>query len=135
MRRSELLIMACALLAPWGASAEPLGPVETAVKYLQATKAKRCDEVWSLYSAGTQENLRAAGADKACPEMHADIKRGSPRLVREQGDEAVVEVAFRGRASTSRNDIGTMREWKQEVNLVREQNAWKVDLQRLKVGP
>ena len=128
MRAQHLLLLACALLAPSGVDAQAPGPVETAVRYIQATKAKRCDEVWSLYSAGTQEKLRAAPAESRCAEMHSELKRNSARLVREQGDRAVVEVAFRGRASASRNDIGTIREWKQEVKLVREQDAWKVEL-------
>ena len=121
--------------------AQVAGPVETAVQYLQASKAQRCTEVWSLYSAGTQENLRAArrpgeaDPEKTCAGMHSEVKRGTPRLLREHGDEAVVEVVFRGRASTSRNDIGNTKEWKQEVKLVREAGAWKVELQRLKVEP
>ena len=141
MRARDLLVVACTLLLPCGVRAQALGPVETAVRYLQASKAKRCDEVWSLYSAGTQENLRAAARgrdaapEKACPGMQAAIKRGSPRLVREQGDEAVVEVVFRGRASASRHDTGTITTWKQEVKLVREAEAWKVELQRLEVKP
>ena len=54
------LMVACALLAPCGTNAQTGGPVETAVKYFEAEQARRCDEVWRFYSAGTRENFLAA---------------------------------------------------------------------------
>jgi hypothetical protein len=137
MRTGMFFVTACALLLPADARAQAPGPVEATVKYLEASKAKRCGEVWSLYSSGTRERQLAAARDrgeaapeKSCPGMLGSLKRGGARLVREQGDEAVVEATFRGPASASRLDTGTIRQWKQEVRLVREGGEWKVDLPR-----
>ena len=39
------LLLACTLLAPWGAIAQPGGPLEAALKFFEA---KSCAEAFSL---------------------------------------------------------------------------------------
>src|SRR5437762_12355682 len=105
MRARSPLIVACALLASCETNAERGGPVEAAVKFFEAAQARRCDEVWRLYSAGTQENIRAEvhrrererdGLPRTeTPEQKycgggGTLKRGTARIARQQGNETVV---------------------------------------------
>lgn len=145
------LMVACALLAPGGTHAETGGPVETAVTFIEASQAWRCDEVWRLFSAGTRENFLAAehryerereGAPHADPpEKHFcgftwhTFKRGTARLVRQDGDTTIVAVDFLARLSRYRYDFfpptTTVTE---ELQLIREDGAWRVERPRLPIG-
>src|SRR5688572_26215381 len=146
--RARPLAVALFLLGPLGAVAQPGGPVETAVKFHDAAQASRCSEVWAFYSKGAQEHIRAEvhrlarergdprseerPLEHSCskPDKH---KRVDTRLVRTQGDEATVAVKWRGRVSQRFYYLpGPMTEWTEEVKLVREGGAWKVDLPRPK---
>ena len=148
MRAGRPLALALFLLGPLGAVAQPDGPVETAVKFNDAAQASRCTEVWAFYSKATQEHIRVVVHRYArergdlrseerplahnCtkPDKH---KRIDTRLVRAQGDEATVAVVWRGRVSTRFYYLpGPMTEWTEEVKLVREGGAWKIDLPRPK---
>lgn len=147
------LMLVCALLAscdtPEASHGEPGGPVETAVKFYEAAQAWRCDEVWRTYTAGTQENIRA--------EMHryererdgepwpdplekrycgrlATLKRGSARIVRQQGDEAVVAAEFNVRVVSDRNFFAHSVVRTEELRLVREAGAWRVERPRVPIG-
>src|SRR5688500_1096231 len=148
MRVRRTLAVAFFLFAPLGAVAQPGGPAETAVKFLDAAQASRCGEVWAFYSTASQEHIRSQVHRLArergnlrseerpleynCskPDKH---KRIDTRLVRTHGDEASVAVVWRGRVSQRFNYLpGPMTEWTEEVKLVREGGAWKVDLPRPK---
>jgi hypothetical protein len=148
MRAGRPLTVALFLFGSFGAQAQPGGPVETAVKYLEAAQASRCREVWALYSNASQEHIRSQvhrlarergnlrseekPLEYSCskPDKH---KRIDTRLVRTYGDEATVAVVWRGRVSRRFYYLpGPMTEWTEEVKLVREGGAWKVDLPRPK---
>src|SRR5256885_3982703 len=105
MRARSPLIVACALLASCETNAERGGPVAAAVKFFAAAQAWRCDEVWRLYSAGTQENVRAQvhrlererdGLPRTeKPEQKycgggGTLKRGTARIARQEGHETIV---------------------------------------------
>src|SRR5262245_24518790 len=53
------LLAAWALLVPCGTHAQPGGPLDTAVKFFEARQVSHCGKVWPLYSAATQEHVRA----------------------------------------------------------------------------
>lgn len=145
------LLLACTLLAPSRAQAQAAGPAEVAMKFFEASQAWRCDEVWRYYSRGTQENYLAEthryerernGEPRPDPpEKHFcawtshKLKRGSARILRLQGNEAVVAVDFSGRVSRRRYDLFpptvTITE---QLHLVREAGAWRVEQPRLPVG-
>lgn len=148
MRARRLLALAFFLFDPLGAQAQPGGPVETAVEFHEAAQASRCSEVWAFYSRATQAHIRAQvhrharergdprseerPLEHSCskPDKH---KRIDTRLVRTQGDEATVAVVWRGRVSQRFYYLpGPMAEWTEEVKLVREGGAWKIDLPRPK---
>lgn len=59
MRARGLLVVACAFMTPWRAFAQAGGPVETTVKYFEASRASRCEEVWAFYSKKMQDHIRA----------------------------------------------------------------------------
>lgn len=147
MRALGPLIVAFALLAPCDAGAQPGGPLETALKFLEARQAFRCRDVWPLYSAGTQENIRAEVhrrersreglplGEKPEEQYCANSgkwKRGSARLVRQQGNEAVVAAEFY--LQSSRYDIFPRFDAQpQEIKLIHEGGAWRVDLPRIRI--
>lgn len=149
--RVSALTFACALLAASAAHAQPGGPLEAAMKFFEARQASHCGKVWPLYSAGTQENIRAVaqrrererhGLPQAWkPEEHGcgklgTLKRGSARIVRQQGDEAVVAAVLMVRVSRRKYDVfPPATEVPEELRLVREGGAWRVDLPRLPIGP
>ncbi len=145
------LMLACALLAASDAHAQPGGPLETAVKYFEAGQASQCGKVWPMYSAATQENIRAA-AHRRERERHGlpqpwkpeeqgcavtgTLKRGSAHLARQQGDEAVVTAEFTVRVSRRKYDyFPPATVVTRELRLVREAGAWRVELPRIKIGP
>lgn len=144
------LLLACALLAPRAAHGQAGGPVEAALKYFEASKAGRCAEVWRSFSAGTQENIRAevhrhererSGLPQTeVPEtrycgIDGTLKRGSARLARQQRDEAVVAADFSVRLPAKRSDFFPKYVVQtKEVRLVREGDAWRVELPRVPIG-
>jgi hypothetical protein len=147
MRTCRPLALAL-FLASLGAQAQPGGPMETAAKFLDSAQASRCGEVWAFYSKATQEHIRAQvhrlarergdprsaerPLEHSCskPDRH---KRIDTRLVRTQGDDATVTVVWRGRVSQRFYYLpGPITEWTEEVKLVREGGAWKIDLPRPK---
>src|SRR5688572_25956067 len=144
MRARGLLVVAWALTTPWAAFAQPAsGPVETTVRYYDASQASRCKEVWALYSKAMQGHIRSdvarnvrergSGGAGIRPEEARCWKDGAhkrldARLVAMQGDRATVAVILRGRISRGRWDTpGEMTQWTEEVRLVREAGAWKID--------
>jgi len=145
------LMVVCALLAACDAHAQPGGPLDTAVKFFEARQVSHCGKVWPMYSAGTQENIRAAahrrerernGLPQAWkPEEHScgkvgTLKRGSARIARQQGDEAVVAAEFIAEAPRGRYDYFPPKVVvNEELGLVREGGAWRVELPRVAVGP
>lgn len=151
MRAWSALIVAGALFGPRRANAEPGGAVDTAVKFFEARQAANCNKVWPFYSAGTQENIRAlahrrererAGLPQPpAPEQmycgrRGTLKRGSVRIVRQQGDETVVAGEFVVRHPRHYYDFfpstGVETD---EIRLVREGGAWRVELPRQRIGP
>lgn len=147
------LMLTCALLAscdtPEESHGEPGGPVEAAVKFYEAAKAWRCDEVWRSYSAGTQENIRAQMhryererdgppwpdplEKRYCGRLDT-LKRGSARIVRQQGDEAVVAAEFIVRVVRDDTFFAQSRVQTEELSLVREAGAWRVERPRVPIG-
>ncbi|MCC6763243.1 MAG: SRPBCC family protein [Deltaproteobacteria bacterium] len=140
-----------AFLAASATHAATGGPVETAVNFLEASKAWRCDEVWRLYSAGTRENFLAVEhryererdgpprpdpPEKAyCAFTHYTFERGSARLVRQDGDTALVKADFRAKISRSRWDLFTPTTIvTEDLQLVREGGVWRIERPRLPVG-
>jgi hypothetical protein len=140
-----------ALFAACDTKAEGAGAVETAVKFLEARQASNCGEAWSLYSAETQRNLRALvhrrererdGLPRTeAPEQmycgkRGTLKRGTVRVARQQGDEAVVTAQFVVEAPRHRYDIifPPSAVVTEELRLIREGGAWRVELPRVSIG-
>lgn len=146
------LMVACALLAPCDTHAESGDPVDVAVRFFEAAKAFRCDEVWRFYSAGTQENFLAADhryererdgpprpdtpEKEHCGWTPHTLKPGTVRIARQHGDEAVVAADFIGKAPRNRYDIFFPPSvvTTEELRLVREAGAWRVEQPRLPIG-
>jgi len=132
-----------ALALPLPAAAQDGGPVAVATKFHESV-GKNCGEIWRLLSSGTQEQYQAAAnrreRDRAglprpfVPEQEgcsaatfSELKRGSARLVRQQGDEAVVAVDLNTRPSRFRYDIAPpVKVVTEETRLVREAGNWRV---------
>lgn len=156
IRRLDVVVVALVatsvLLAPCDTHAETGDPVDVAVMFFEASKAWRCDEVWRSYSAGTRENFLAAehryererdGPPRAdtpqklyCGWKASTLKRGSARIVRQQGDTAVVAAEFSAKVQRHRYDfifaptvVGT-----EELRLVREAGTWRVEQPRIPIG-
>ena len=133
------------------AEAQPGDPVEAALKHIDSRYAFRCADVWASLTRGTQENIRAqvrrrererAGAptgekpEEAHCGKSGKLKRGSARLVSSKGDEAIVSVIILDRVPRSRYDLFPPEsELPEQITLVREGGAWKVDLPRVPVQP
>ena len=146
MRARACLVFAGALLAAWDTSAQPGGPVDAAVKHIEALYAHRCTDAWASFSKATQDRIRnevhrrereRAGAPlgEKVEEQHCGksgrLKRGSPRLVSSHGDEATVTLVIIDRISRRRYDyFPPESELTETLRLVREGGAWKVDLPR-----
>lgn len=141
MRALWPLVAAGALVMSCEAKPPPGGPLEAGLEFFRARQASNCAEVWRMYSAATQENIRAEvrrrererewTSDDPAPEARycaaaGKLKRGTGRVVREQGDEAVVAADFDVQVSSSRYDTswGVKTE---ELRLVRESGAWRVE--------
>ena len=119
------LVGACALAVTWQAFAQAAGPVEAAIKFYDAAQASRCQDVWALYSRAMQKN---AGAPEYRCWKDRDHARVDVRLDGMQGDSATVAVILRGMIPRGRWEApGEMTQWTEEVKLVREAGAWKVD--------
>ena len=144
------LVAACALLAPCVASGQARGPLETATRFFEASQASHCADVWRLFSAGTKDNIRAVvhrrerereGAPRAgeAEQTHCGktgkLKRGSIRLVRHQGDEAVVASEWIVEAPRHRYDVFFVPKVvnAEELRLVRERGEWRVELPRMEL--
>lgn len=144
-----LLILACAL--PFIANAQQqIGALETAVKYFEANQASRCTEAFHLYTKGTQENIRAKmhryererdgpPSDSTQETMTCDptkiTKRSSIHLLRQNGYEAIVTREYTvGRWLNKFIKYGTYIESSEELRLIRENGAWRVDLPRTPIG-
>ena len=150
MRAWRPLIVAGAVFASCYTKAERGGAVEAAVMFFEARQASHCGQVWPLYSAGTQENLRAvahrgererAGLPRTVTPEQMDcgrrgtLKRRTVHLVRQQGDEAVVAAKFVVEAPRHRYDFfPPSAVVTEELRLVREGGAWRVSLPRVSIG-
>jgi hypothetical protein len=146
MRAWSPLMVVCALLAPCDTNGQPGGPLETAVKFFQARQAFQCREVWDLYSAGTQEDIRAKvhrrerereglpQAEKPEEQYCASpgkLKRGSARITRQQGSEALAAAEFTVKEVSDRNLFPRFPVKTFELRLIREGGAWRVELPRV----
>ena len=139
--RSAVALIALALTLP--AAAQDGDPVAVATRFHESV-GKNCGAIWPLLSTGTQEQFRAAAnrreRDRAglprpfVPEQEAcsaatfsEFRRGSARIVRQQGDEAVVAVDLITRPSRYRYDIAPpAKVVTEETRLVREAGNWRV---------
>ena len=132
MRAGPPLALALFLLASPGSPAQADGPVEAAVKYHEAMQAHRCKEAWALSSKARQERIR--GEEDSCGRI-GKFKPGTAQLVVRVGNEAVVSAMFRGRPGRNYLDFGShFSEYTEELDLVREGGAWKVEWPRTKIG-
>jgi hypothetical protein len=145
-----LLALAFALFT-FGANAQDrAGPLDIATKFFEANQAGRCADAFPLYSKGTQENIRAGKhrrererdetvglrtpEDQHCYSFR-QTKRGSVRLVRQSGDEAIVAREYTlGHRSNKYIKLGPWEQGSEELRLIREDGAWRVDSPRLPVG-
>jgi hypothetical protein len=150
MRAWSPLIVGGVLFASCGQEVERGSAVEAALNFFEARQAPNCSKAWSLYSAGTQENIRFV-EHRRRREGHAfphpwtpeqlycggrgKLRRGTVRLVRQQGDEAVVAAEFVVRTHRHMYDFFPPAVVvTEELRLVREGGAWRVDLPRVKIG-
>jgi hypothetical protein len=147
---ARLLALALALFTSGANSQTRVGPLETAVKFFEANRASRCAEAFSLYTKGTQENIRAAMHREereyddaplvSTPETrycfsHMQTRRGSVRLVRQSGDEAIVVREYIiGHWSNKYIKMGPYQEGTEELRLIREDGAWRVERPPIPVG-
>jgi hypothetical protein len=147
---ARLMVLALPLFTSSVRGQEAAGPLQIAVKFFEANQASRCAEAFSLYTRGTQENIRAAlhrklreyddGPITATPETafcdpSRITKRGSARLVRQSGDEAHVSREFTvGHWINKYVRYGPWQEGTEELRLIREDGAWRVELPRMPVG-
>lgn len=148
MRAGRPLALALLLVASWGAQAQADGPVEAAVKFHEAMQSGRCKEVWALSSKGRKVHIRGDSRRKALeagylpdeepPELSCwrigKLKPGTAKLELQVGGEAVVSAMFRGAAPRHAYDfMARFVEYTEELDLVREGGAWKVEWPREKV--
>lgn len=147
---ARLMVLALPLFTSSVRGQEAAGPLQIAVKFFEANQASRCAEAFSLYTRGTQENIRAAlhrklreyddGPITATPETafcdpSRITKRASARLVRQSGDEAHVSRVFTvGHWINKYVRYGPWQEGTEELRLIREDGAWRVELPRMPVG-
>jgi carbon monoxide dehydrogenase subunit G len=149
MRARSPLIVASIFLGSCDPAAERGGPVEAAVKFFEAAQARRCDEVWRLYSAGTQANIRAElhrrererdGLPQAeTPEQRycggdGTLKRRTVRIARQEGNETVVAAELTVRVVDDRRLLPKYPVVTRELRLIREGGAWRVELPRVTIG-
>jgi hypothetical protein len=115
-------------------------PAAAALAYFEATTGAPCAEVFAMYTAETQQLIRARehrdqrerdGLPQ--PEKPEErycapdgwLKRGSVRLLQESGDEALVAADF-SVTSSQRLFRGTL---KKQLRLVRENGVWRIPLE------
>ena len=150
MRLGGNSVLVLAVCAAGAIGQERLGPLETAVKFFEANRARRCAEAFSLYTKGAQENIRAQvhraererdGEFLTTPETaNCDpsrlTKRGSARVVRQSGDEAIVtrEYSVGHWLNKYIRHHGIYYEGTEDLRLVREDGAWRVERPRGRVG-
>lgn len=143
MRGRAVLLLATALAASAGALARPGDPVEVTAKHYDDWQAGRCAEVWDSFSRRMkryiteEERRRVLGRSgkpaEEKPEEHRcgrnrSHKRLEVNLVQVQGERATVVVKMRGRVPQSRYGlIDPMKEWTEQVLLIREDGVWKID--------
>ena len=145
-----LTVLALSLFTASAKGQEPADPLMIAIRFFEANRASRCAEAFSLYTRGTQENIRAAlhrrlreyddGPIIATPETafcdpSRTTKRGSTRLMGQSGDEALVTRQFTvGHWINKYIRYGPWQEGTEELRLIREDRAWRVKLPRIPVG-
>ena len=144
MRVTTRMVLACALLAPLVAHAQPGGPLEAALRFFEA---KSCADAWSMYSSATQDDIRyqvrRRDREREGASQHEDpkqmycsprgkLKGGSARVTRQQGDEAVVAAQFTVRVVSDYRLLPSSQVETVEVRLIREAGAWRVDRPRAK---
>jgi len=148
----RLLILAWTLIPSGTYGQEQDGPLETAIKYFEANESSRCSEAFSLYTKGTQENIRAVLHRYDREREHDDLpltrtaetwacapfektKPGSVHLVSQDGDEAVVaRKYFVGHWLNQYIKLGPYWEGSTELQLIREEGVWRVQLPHIRVG-
>lgn len=148
----RLLILAWTLIPSGVYGQAQDGPLETAIKYFEANQFSRCSEAFSLYTKGTQENIRTVlhrydrerehdelpltrTAETWTCDTFTQTKRGSVHLVRLEGDEAVVAREFTvGHWLNQYIKLGPYWEGSAELQLIREDGVWRVQLPHIRVG-
>ena len=140
--------LAFLLLGSLGAQGQADGPVETAVKYHEAMQTFRCKEVWALSSKGRQERIRTNARrlaresgrppeerpEDSCGRLFGKLMPGTAQLVLQLGNEAIVSAMFRGAPPRHDYDFAAQFiEYSEELDLVREDGAWKVEWPRTKL--
>jgi hypothetical protein len=143
-------VLALALFTSGANGQERAGPLEIATRFFEANQAGRCDEAFTFYTRGTQENIRAAkhreererdeSGPAPTPETQncysfRQTRRGSVRLVRQSRDEAIVAREYTvGYWTNKYIKYGPWEEGTEELRLIREDGAWRVDSPRVPVG-
>lgn len=139
-----LLVLAGALFTSGANGQERVGPLETAIRFFEANQASRCTEAFSLYAKGTQENIRAqmhryererngpplssTPETRYCNPTHK-TRHGTMRLVRQVGDEAIASREYTvGHWLNKYIRYGPYYEGTEEVRLVIENGAWRIDM-------
>lgn len=144
IRRSAALGLVALCACPPSA-ARDTSPSAVVVRVLE-NHGKNCREVWPLLSADTQARFRSAANRRerdrdgfprpVDPEQEGcsaaawgEFKRDSARVVRQQGDDAVVTVDIVTRLPRYRHDLfPPAKVVPQEFRLVRESGAWRLVL-------
>jgi hypothetical protein len=131
-------------------SQEPGGPLETATRFFDANQAGHCDAAFPLYTKAVQENIRAtkrrnererddSPAVRTVENIHChsfrQTRRGTVRLVRQGADEAFVAREWTvGHWLNKYIKYGPWSEGTEQLRLVREDGAWRVDTPLSPVG-
>ncbi len=126
------------------------GPVEAAVKFFEAGKARRCSEVFRIYTAGTQNNIRAEvhrlerernglpqtelPEEKYCGWTEGTMKSGTARIARQQGKETIVSAKFKIKVISDRSFFPHFPTVTRELRLIREGGSWRVERPRVPIG-
>lgn len=137
-----LLVLAGALFSSGANGQERVGPLDAAIRFFEANEARRCAEAFTLYTKGTQEHIRTElhryERERDGPPLGSTpetlycnptqrTRRGTLRLVRQGGGEAIVAREFTvGRWFDK--FFNKYREGTEEVRLVIEDGAWRVDM-------
>jgi hypothetical protein len=136
---AHLLVLAFGLFTSGAIGQERDGPLDLAMRFFEANQAGRCADAFPLYAKGTQENIRAGKhrrererdetvglrtpEDQHCYSFR-QTRRGSVRLVRQNGDEAIVAREYTvGHWSNKYIKLGPWQEGSEELRLIREDGA------------